>query len=467
MIEPTLSVIVFVILIISAIYIKNKYNNYIDQYKNYEIYTKPLIENIIFSYVFLVLSELIIILSIILHYSSINDGYIACLILGLIFGILSLSIMILSYFNTGAIDNNYIYYYKLFRINKINISDIKYIYSIGIEVTFFDIKKQKLFILQKSKETEEIINKIKQNNKVYYNLTGDKDIYDIKNSLDLVSISKYEELGNDIKDKKGIYRKRFKSIITIVSLLYLLMVILLCVFIHLALILLIVPGLIIVPIFYGMVLSNYEEKFLLNDFELGYLHFMDAKIYKGHAKKKFKDTIKVSSVWGIFFFIIGIICLIAIINFKPTDYNTLKTVEGTLESYYKNTYSKNNYIAFKIKESDYEYRIGSIYVDEFDASFFSENNEGCKVKFLIDEKVHQGKNTKTKEDCNYVYIYYMKCNNYEYFGYDDMLKGEIDNINVAKYACYFSFTGITIIIGINVVSYLNYKNNKKKEVIEV
>ena len=159
---------------------------------------------------------------------------------------------------------------------------------------------------------------------------------------------------------------------------------------------------------------------------------MDAKIYKGHAKKKFKDTIKVSSVWGIFFFIIGIICLIATINFKTTDYNTLKTVEGTLESYYKNTYSKNNYIAFKIKESDYEYRIGSIYVDEFDASFFSENNEGYKVKFLIDEKVHQGKNTKTKEDCNYVYIYYMKCNNYEYFGYDDMLKGEIDNINVAK-----------------------------------
>ena len=106
MIEPTLSVIAFVILIISAIYIKNKYNNYIEQYKNYEIYTKPLIENIIFSYVFLVLSELIIILSIILHFSSINDGYIACLILGLIFGILSLSIMILSYFNTGAIDNN-------------------------------------------------------------------------------------------------------------------------------------------------------------------------------------------------------------------------------------------------------------------------------------------------------------------------------------------------------------------------
>ena len=90
--------------------------------------------------------------------------------------------------------------------------------------------------------------------KVYYNLTGDKDIYDIKNSLDLVSINKYEELGKDIKDKKGIYRKRFKSIITIVSLLYLVIVILLCVFIHLALILLIVTGLIIVPIFYGVVI---------------------------------------------------------------------------------------------------------------------------------------------------------------------------------------------------------------------
>lgn len=47
MIEPTLSVIVFVILIISAIYIKNKYNNYIDQYKNYEIYTIDLYKNII------------------------------------------------------------------------------------------------------------------------------------------------------------------------------------------------------------------------------------------------------------------------------------------------------------------------------------------------------------------------------------------------------------------------------------
>ena len=147
------------------------------------------------------------------------------------------------------------------------------------------------------------------------------------------------------------------------------------------------------------------------------------------------------------------------------DYYALMPITGKLE-YYREQNGKNKYIAIGLYDVPTEYRLSSIYLDEFDYSFFDEVEAGDTITIFIDNsKDHEitlGVPRKL-----YNYFYYLAADGKEYFTYEDYIKSHERNDNVAWIIVGVGITIFVVATVALIIGYLVCKKRKKEEDIEI
>lgn len=459
------SLILFVLLIVLVII---KYKKLLVILKEYELHTTYKKGLSIFCYVFFALSFIIEGVSLPLHFSNTLDGYWVCFSMGWFFFLLTFIVFCDAFLNFEALNDKILYAYRPFKEKQINIEDIKYISVFSMEVKFFD-KHQKVILTTSSANSgiQKIVEKIKIDHPICDFVNPLDRIEQIKNSNDYETIRKYEMFGKELYDNKDKAIKNLKITLFVIFALLACVDVLVCAFSKdwfnlLWLILMFI----IAPFVYSFTINNQNKKYELDMFELGYRHFKECKSYIGHSKYIF-NGIKINClIWIIFGLIFGSCMLAFSLAFKITDYSDLIKVQGTIEYTYESN-SDSEYIAFGILEDDVEYRLSSIYLDEFDYSFFDEVKENGHLVVYAKDKVTNGTNQLNDEKVEVCQIYYVKFNGVEYLSYDSMLKSEIKNNNVTKIMAVVSYSISLLSLLLLIVGYIACKKNEKRETNEI
>lgn len=432
--------------------------------KDYEIVTKPSISYLVATYFFLVIGLGFSIADVVISFFNENIGFWVCFGCGMFFNIISFILLFDLYLDIEAYKDKKIYVWRFFNKKVIDVSKVEYILNFGVDVKFLDKRREKLFGSGSvSNGTELIIEKIKEDHIVYDNLNESVSLEEIKKNADEITIQKYESFGKELRENKDASIKSFKLGYMLVMLIIILICLSLIIFDSIVNIIYMVPFFFLGPIVYFIFLGNYQKKYDLDDFELGYLHYKDCKSYIGHSKYVYKGRKLNCLIWIIFGLVMGIPMSLISLTFKPSTYEGLIQIEGTLEYSYEKGTLKDNYIAFGIEEDDIEYRLSSFYADNFKLDFYDSANKGDKVMFYAASKTISGTNYLTKEKTDVQQIYYVKCNDIEWFSYDDYVNAEIENNNVAKIASYVFFAITLLASSIMTICYIKYKKNEKLE----
>lgn len=425
----------------------------------YEIFNVARNSNVIISIVFLVFSFFLLIASIVVSFYDENIAYFAVTSLGVFFSSLSLLLSCVVSLNALAYKSGKIYVIKVFKTKEIDVKKVYYFsYFNNLARVCLDKKQEVLFEFLSLKD-ERLLNKIKEDH-IIIDLTKIAPVpEEFKESLSLLDIEKYERFGKEIRSQKEkiIKSSKFSFLFTMIF----------------SIALSICIGILVEPVFFALAIlflaisimtystrkKTIEKNYDFDDFNLGIRYFTTCKSYIGHHKKVFKSIRVLTIVLFIISASIGSFTLVWVSDFTPTDYSTLQEINGTL----KYGIEEDSYIALGIYGSDIEYRLTSIYKDEFNYSFFDDVVIGDNVTLYASKTTINGNNTNTGEDCKLANIYYVKSNGLEYFGYNQMLKAEVDNYNIAL-AMSIVFCSISVLSLVGLVSgYLYYKKNEKLE----
>lgn len=187
-------------------------------------------------------------------------------------------------------------------------------------------------------------------------------------------------------------------------------------------------------------LYNIKNELNKDDEWLGEKYKFTNKKVKGASK----NTFMMICVVSVCCMILGASMMLALLGLlgDGPNYYDYTPVTGNIE-YCREQTGKYNYIAIGFYDMPTEYRLSSVYLDEFDYSFFKEVKVGDKVTVYVDNGEPTEFSIKGVSKKQWNNFYYLSTRRKEYFTYEDYVKSREHNDTVA---CVIGGIGITIIV---------------------
>jgi hypothetical protein len=195
-------------------------------------------------------------------------------------------------------------------------------------------------------------------------------------------------------------------------------------------------------------MGTIKKEMQKSDLDLGLLSLSTNKRVVGSNRQVFKNRVIpmiilliLTGSATIFLFFMGL-------NQKEPDYNEMTLVEGNVASVKYEHNGRDEYIEIRIEQDSTSYRVPSILIDYFDIeSLLSDVMVGDNAKLYVDS-YHE--TSSYGEDITLGWLYYVKVNNVEYLGEEEMLLGYNRNLEFGLYAFYillgFSIIPLTSIL---------------------
>ena len=446
--------------ILAALYLAvNICNGKINRQK-YDFITGAKKSTLILAHILFGISLLVIASEIIIYFFLENSTalwfvYVIFLIIAII-GFILISGL---YFTYEAIIGDEVYIRRFFGVKKIKIIDIADIdYSLLRVIAFCDKYKTCLFFVDVNTQgIDEFISLIEERRE---NQSLQCDSSDEKETV-------LAELGREHRASYAVRRKKLIIGFAIFSVVFLLAIILSTVLLGANTVMIVVLALLSVlalVLGYFTSISALNKELNVDDVTLGNKIKFTNKRVKGASKNAFK-TICISCICFMFFGAVLTFPLFIVFGDKE-NYDGYTSVTGKIE-YTREQFGKSSYIAIGFYDMPTEYRLSSIFLDEFDYSFFDEVKAGDTVTVLVGNDKDREFSLRDVSKKQFNFFYYLATDDKEYFTYEDYVKSHADNdrvgfiIGIVGLAA-FAASAVTLII-----AYFVCKNREKNEDIVI
>lgn len=424
---------------------------------NYDFSTSVPKSLLIFGHVTFCISFLFVASGIIGYYTW-NDQTALWAIYGIFsgFAILGLFMLYSLYFTYEAIKGDEVYVRRFFKTKIINVNDIRRIGSGQIMTVFYDNYDKRLFIADSTTNGITVliglINERKSNGET-----------ETQKEARVQEETVLAELGREYRASYQVRRKRLIRNFLIGSVSVLLAIALLLYFVGSSVAQIIGLGVLFavacaVSLF--ACLNNIKTELSKDDIWLGNKYQFTNKQVKGASKHKFRMT----CILCASFMFLGATLMLAFLGVfsEEPNYNEYTPVTGRIE-YCREQTGKYRYIAIGFYDMPTEYRLDSIYLDEFDYSFFNEVKVGDKVTIYVDNDKDREFSIRGVSKKQWNSFYYLSTKRKEYFAYDDYVKSREHNNMVAG---IIAGVGITMFVAAAVTIPIVYYVCKQRAAYE-
>ena len=373
------------------------------------------------------------------------------------FAILFLALLYELYFTYAAISGDELYIRGFFKTKKINVNDIRRIENGTKVIGFYGKQNKCLFHASLMvKGIGELIGLINQRKS-----DGESEIQKETRAQEKAVLAK---LG---REYRASYKERRKKLIrnfSVGSGLVLLAIVLLLYFIRSSFTAQIIGIGILYAVAFAITLficlNNMKTELSNDDVWLGNKYQFTNKKVKGASKHKFK-MICILCASLMFFGATFMLALFGVFTEEP-NYDEYPHVTGKIE-YCREQTGKYSYIAIGFYDNPTEYRLSSIYLDEFDYSFFKEVKIGDKVTVYVDNDKDREFSISGVSKKQWNSFYYLSTSRNEYFTYDDYVKSREHNEMVE---IIISGVGISIFVASGVTIPIAYFVCKRRAIGE-
>lgn len=398
----------------------------------------------------------------IISYFTWNDQISLWMVYGifLTFAVLCLIMLCDLYFDYEAIKGDEVYVRRLFKIKLFNVNDICRISNGSLFIGFYDKYNKRLFLADAMTNgigaLIGLINERKSD--------GESELQKEARVQEQAVLA---QLGREYKASYPVRRKKFLRNFSVFSILFLPALLLLMYFIGSY-----TAQIIFIGVLYAFALvislliclNNMKTELSKDDVWLGDKYKFTNKKVKGANKHKFKMI----CIFCACFMFLGATLMLAflpVLSDEP-NYDNYTPVTGRIE-YCREQTGKYRYIAIGFYDMPTEYRLDSIYLDEFDYSFFKEVKIGDKVTIYVDNDKDREFSIRGVSKKQWNSFYYLSTNRKEYFTYDDYVKSREHNSMVE---CIIAGVGITMFVAAAAtipISYFVCKQRATDEEIEI
>lgn len=380
--------------------------------------------------------------------------------ISLSFAVLCLIMLCDIYFTYEAIKGDEVYVRRFFNVKIINVNAIRRIKNGQLFIGFYDEYNKRLFLADALTNGIEALIGLINERKSDEKSEAPKEVLAQENAV-------LAELGREYRASYKERRKKFLISFTVFSILFLTAVILLLCFIGTDTAFTVGLGLLgafALALNFFVFLNNMKNELREDDVWLGNKYKFTNKKVKGASKNKF-IMICITSVCLMVVGALSSLPLISVFGEEP-NYDEYPHVTGKIE-YCREQTGKYSYIAIGFYDMPTEYRLSSIYLDEFDYSFFKEVKAGDKVTIYVDNREDREFSLRGVSKKQWNYFYYLSTSRKEYFTYDDYAKSNEHNDMVA---CVIAGLGITTFVAAAatiIIAYFVCKQRKKDEDIVI
>lgn len=363
------------------------------------------------------------------------------------------------YFDYEAICGNVVYVHRFFRVKKICVDDIRRIDWRGSLVWFYGKGDKSLFFADSLSGIRQLARMI-----------DERKSDEAKKAREESAAEEDIILAKIGREYRASYKKRKKK--TVISFFiggaaFLAAIVSLLVFVRAGAAYTVVLGLLsagVLTICFFIVLSGMKKELYGDDVSLGNKHKYDNKKVKGASKNKFTA---ICVVCGVFMFFGAVLTLPLWLTLgEEPNYDEYTHVTGTLE-YCREKGGRYRHIAIGLYGVPTEYRLDSIYLDEFDYSFFREAKVGDTVTIYIDNGEDRESYSRDSDRKVFNHFYYLATDDKEYFTYDDYVKSRERNDLVGF---VIGGVGVALFVASAVaipISYCVCKKRRRGEEIEI
>lgn len=406
---------------------------------NYDFSTKAAKSLLIFAHTLFGVSFLVVASEIIIYFFW-NDQTSLWAIFGIFlsFAILGLIMLYILYFTYEAISGDEVYIRRLFRIKKIKVSVIRHIRNINsLTIGFFDKSYKCLFLVDSiTPGINELIRLINERKSDGPNEGSQEDAFAEEKAI-------LTKIGQEYRASYNDRKKKLTISFSVVSIVVLLAIVLLLFFIGIDTALIVGIGLLLTFALalnlFGF-LSDMKRELSKDDVSLGNIYKFKNKKVKGASRDRF-NKICILCVCCMISGAALTLPLLGIFGEKP-NYNEFTNITGKLE-YYRKKPGKDSYIAIGFYDMPTEYRLTSMYLDEFDYSFFDEVKVGDTVTIFVDNAKDREFSLRGVSKKQWNSFYYLAKDDKEYFTYKDYIKSHENNDKAAF-----------IIVGIGIATFV-------------
>lgn len=379
----------------------------------------------------------------------------------LLFAILGLLLLCELYFSYEAITGDVVYVHRFFTTKKINIIDIQDIKSDAKTVDFYGKGNKRLFNVYPSTDGIQELIYLINTRKL------DSPNYDFNENEQVEKTAILTALGREYRASYKTRKKKciifFCVTIAVILSVIIAFSILADKYISISISL---GVLFTLALLFCLFTFLYSMKKELNqdDFSLGSKNRFSHKKVKGASKHNFPKILMLC--------ISGMLCGTALmlsllgVSKEPTNYDEYTPITGTLEYHREQKYGKNPYIAIGLNDIPTEYRLYSLYLDEFDYSFFDEVEVGDSVTIYIDNSKDRNFTLSGVNKKQYNGFYYLSTNGKEYFAYEDYIKSHERNNADGWIMAYFGIAITSASVVALIISIFIYNKRRKEETIE-
>lgn len=340
------------------------------------------------------------------------------------FAILFLALIYELYFTYEAIIGNELYIRRFFKTKIIDVNNVRRVENNPKIISFYGKQNKCLFrVSSMTIGIGELIGYINERKSTEQN-EEQREAIAQENAV-------LEKLG---REYRASYKERRKKLIrnfSVCGVFVVLAIVLLLYLIRADIVQIIGLGVLYVFAFVVCLLSclyTLKTELDKDDVWLGNQYQFTNQKVKGASKHKF---IMVCVLCASFMVMGGLssLMLLSAGSEKP-NYDEYTPVTGRIE-YCREQTGKYSYVAIGFYDIPTEYRLSSIYLDEFDYSFFKEVNKGDKVTIYVDNGEAREFSLRGVSKKQWNNFYYLSTNQKEYFSYDDYVKSNEHNDMVA------------------------------------
>ena len=364
----------------------------------------------------------------------------------LFFAVVCLLMLCDLYFDYEAIKGDEVYVRRFFKIKIINVNDIRRIHNGQLYIGFYDEYNKRLFLADAMTNGITVLIGLINERKSNAETETPKETRVQEKAV-------LEKLGREYRASYPVRRKRFLRNFSVFSILFLPALLLLMYFIGSY-----TAQIIFIGVLYAFALviclliclNNMKTELSKDDFWLGNKYQFTNKKVKGASKHKFR----MSCILCASFMFLGATLMLAFLGVfsEEPNYNEYTPVTGRIE-YCREQTGKYRYIAIGLYDMPTEYRLDSIYLDEFDYSFFKEVKIGDKVTIYVDNSKDIEFSLRGVSKKQWNSFYYLSTKRKEYFTYEDYVKSREHN-NMA--ANIIAGVGVTMFVAAAVVIPISY-----------
>ena len=435
---------------------------------DYDFVTGPPKGFVIFGHTFFGVSFAAFVADIILYFFWKNAVGLWCIYgIALLFSLLALLLIFSLYFTFEAIKGDEVHARRFFKTKIIKVSDIRNINNLGMMTVFSDRYGNALFYADSpTKGLYDLIRMINERRAALGDDANETKLYSEEGEALLI------KMGQEYRASYGERRKKFVLKFVLIAVGALIAIVLSLYFLNPRaldeVVMIGVMGAFALALCGFSFLTTMKNELKRDDLTLGNAYKFKNKRIKGASKDKFKKTRLVCLPLLIAGVIVGgIAAAVWATSDKEYSYDEYKAVTGTVEYCREQSSMKNSYIAIGLKDNPTEYRLDSIFVYEFDYSFFDEVKAGDTITIYIDTGEDHTFSMKGVSKKRFNSFYYLEANGKEYFSYDDFVKSHERNDRIGDAIIVVGLAACAAAAIVLIATYFVCKKREKVEDIDI